>query len=151
MSNMGKYIGTPWGIILCIDYYKKEKIKGRIYHRYQKEPTEFNGMVEALLLIDEFFDELGYPFPGSKYHYFINNKKVMKSNMIKMWSDEEMLKNSGGKGTFVIRVEQRQHNTWQGKVTWVEEGKTENFQSALELIKMIDGVLESRVNIDENE
>lgn len=151
MSNMGKYVGTPWGIILCIDYYKEERIKGRIYYRYRKEPTEFNGMMEALLLIDDFFDELGYPFPGSKYHYFIKKEKIKKSDMTKIWSDEEMLKNSGGKGTFVIRVEQRQHSTWQGKVTWVEEGKTESFRSALELIKMIDGVLESGDALEENE
>ena len=38
MSNTGNYIGTPWGIILCVDYYRDEKINGRIYHRYQTEP-----------------------------------------------------------------------------------------------------------------
>ncbi len=151
MGNMGKYVGTPWGIILCIDYYKEEKIKGRIYHRYQKEPTEFHGMLEALLLIDKFFDELGSPFPGSKYHTFVKEERTKKSEMTKIWSDEEMLKNSGSKGTFVIRVEQRQHSTWQGKVTWVEAGKSESFRSALELIKMIDGALEAGNNTNSEE
>lgn len=41
-----------------------------------------------------------------------------------------------------VEVEQRQHSSWQGRVTWVEEGKTENFRSALELLKMIDGALD---------
>ena len=62
--------------------------------------------------------------------------------MARKLSDEEMLKNNGEKGTFIIRVEQRQHSSWQGRVTWVEEEKTENFRSALELLKMIDGALD---------
>ena len=41
VSNTGNYIGTPWGIILCVDYYQDEKINGRIYHRYQTEPIRF--------------------------------------------------------------------------------------------------------------
>ena len=47
VSNTGNYIGTPWGIILCVDYYQDEKINGRIYHRYQTEPIRVGGMTEA--------------------------------------------------------------------------------------------------------
>ena len=63
VSNTGNYIGTPWGIILCVDYYRDEKINGRIYHRYQTEPIRVGGMTEAVFEIDAFFDRLGYPFP----------------------------------------------------------------------------------------
>ena len=88
-----------------------------------------------------FFDRLGYPFPGTEIHYFIKHEKTKRIKMTRKLSDEEMLKNNGEQGTFIIRVEQRQHSSWQGRVTWVEEGKTENFRSALELLKMIDGAL----------
>ena len=88
-----------------------------------------------------FFDRLGYPFPGTESHYFIKHEKTQRIKMTRKLSDEEMLKNNGEQGTFIIRVEQRQHSSWQGRVTWVEEGKTENFRSALELLKMIDGAL----------
>lgn len=141
VSNTGNYIGTPWGIILCVDYYQDEKINGRIYHRYQTEPIRVGGMTEAIFEIDAFFDRLGYPFPGTESHYFIKHEKKQRIKMARKLSDEEMLKNNGEKGTFIIRVEQRQHSSWQGRVTWVEEGKTENFCSALELLKMIDGAL----------
>lgn len=141
VSNTGNYIGTPWGIILCVDYYQDEKINGRIYHRYQTEPIRVGGMTEAIFEIDAFFDRLGYPFPGTESHYFIKHEKTRRIKMTRKLSDEEMLKNNGEKGTFIIRVEQRQHSSWQGRVTWVEEGKTENFRSALELLKMIDGAL----------
>ena len=142
VSNTGNYIGTPWGIILCVDYYRDEKINGRIYHRYQTEPIRIRGMLEAVFEIDAFFDRLGYPFPGTESHYFIKHEKTQRIKMTRKLSDEEMLKNNGEQGTFIIRVEQRQHSSWQGRVTWVEEGKTENFRSALELLKMIDGALD---------
>ena len=144
MSNTGNYIGTPWGIILCVDYYRDEKINGRIYHRYQTEPIRIGGMLEAVFEIDAFFDRLGYPFPGTESHYFIKHEKTQRIKMTRKLSDEEMLKNNGEQGTFIIRVEQRQHSSWQGRVTWVEEGKKENFRSALELLKMIDGALDGR-------
>lgn len=144
VSNTGNYIGTPWGIILCVDYYQDEKINGRIYHRYQTEPIRIGGMLEAVFEIDAFFDRLGYPFPGTESHYFIKHEKTQRIKMTRKLSDEEMLKNNGEQGTFIIRVEQRQHSSWQGRVTWVEEGKTENFRSALELLKMIDGALDGR-------
>lgn len=46
------------------------------------------------------------------------------------------------KGTFIVKIMNTQNSTWQGNLTWVEEQKTQNFRSALEMIKMIDGVLE---------
>ena len=45
-------------------------------------------------------------------------------------------------GTFIIKILNKQHSTWQGSVTWVEEQKTQNFRSALELLKLIDGALD---------
>lgn len=52
------------------------------------------------------------------------------------------MKNSLNKGTFIIKVLNRQNSTWQGTVTWVEEQKVQNFRSALELLKLIDGALD---------
>ena len=48
------------------------------------------------------------------------------------------------KGTFIVKVMNTQNSTWQGSITWVEEERTQNFRSALEMIKMIDGVLEEK-------
>ncbi len=54
------------------------------------------------------------------------------------------------KGTFIVKVINNQNSTWQGTITWVEEQKTENFRSALEMIKLIDGALDKK-NEAENE
>ena len=42
------------------------------------------------------------------------------------------------KGTFVVKVEYCQNETWQGKVVWAEENRTERFRSMLELVKLMD-------------
>ncbi len=52
------------------------------------------------------------------------------------------------KGTFIVKVMNTQNSTWQGSITWVEEQKTQNFRSALEMIKMIDGVLAGDADIE---
>ena len=44
-------------------------------------------------------------------------------------------------GTFIVKIINKQNATWQGSVTWVDEQKTQNFRSALELIKLIDGAM----------
>lgn len=43
--------------------------------------------------------------------------------------------------TFIVHVTQNENASWQGQVTWADENVTKNFRSALELIKMIDGVV----------
>ena len=52
------------------------------------------------------------------------------------------------KGTFIVKIMNTQNSTWQGNLTWVEEQKTQNFRSALEMIKMIDGVLEGNTETE---
>ncbi len=64
-----------------------------------------------------------------------------KEGMSKVMKDEELLERHGDIGTFVIRVQHRQHSSWQGRVTYLEKDQTVYFRSALELIKIIDGTL----------
>ena len=44
--------------------------------------------------------------------------------------------------TFIVKIVNRQNETWQGSVTWTEKQKVQNFRSALELLKLINGALE---------
>lgn len=67
------------------------------------------------------------------------------------WKETTITVMSGkrkNKGTFIVKILNRQSSTWQGSVTWVEEQQTQNFRSALELIKMIDGALEEDAEIE---
>ena len=65
-----------------------------------------------------------------------------KEGMTRVMKDEDLLQQHGDMGTFVIRVQHRQHSSWQGRVTYLEKDQTVYFRSALELVKIIDGVLD---------
>lgn len=52
------------------------------------------------------------------------------------------------KGSFIVKILDRQNFTWQGTVTWVEKQKVQNFRSALELLKLIDGVLDEDTEME---
>ena len=56
-----------------------------------------------------------------------------------------MLK-STDKGSFVVRILDRQYHTWQGTVTWISNNEKKNFRSAIELIRIIDEALNENDN-----
>ena len=41
-------------------------------------------------------------------------------------------------GKFMITIKNRQNNTWQGVIEWIETGKKEYFRSALEMLSLIN-------------
>lgn len=43
--------------------------------------------------------------------------------------------------SFVVSIKGTENHSWQGTITWVNGKKSENFRSALELIKLIDSAL----------
>lgn len=155
MSASQLYVGNPCGMVLCIDRLDRNyKVTGRIYHGYRLEAMEFSSMAEAILYMDQFYDEMQYPFPGTKTRHFgkeeepvvIPYKKVNLRNKQRSVSDSELLDHKGRRGTFIVRVEQRQHSSWQGRVTWIEKGETVTFRSVLELLKLMDQALEQDRN-----
>ena len=58
------------------------------------------------------------------------------------------MKSGSNIGTFIVKILNRKNSTWQGTVTWVEEQRTQNFRSALELLKMIDGALDEDIDTE---
>lgn len=56
--------------------------------------------------------------------------------------------NERSNGTFLVKILNKQNSTWQGSITWMEEQKTQNFRSALELIKLIDEVLDGKNDLE---
>ena len=50
--------------------------------------------------------------------------------------------------SFIINILQQQNARWQGTITWVDENKTQNFRSALELIRLIDSTMDGEKTLD---
>lgn len=57
--------------------------------------------------------------------------------------DEELLQKHGELGTFIVRVQHRQNNSWQGRITWMEEDRTLSFRSIWELVKLMVSAVEA--------
>lgn len=140
MSEDGHYIGSPAGVVLCVDSHTDGKTSGYFYHAYSEDGVPVSSMESLVFALERLFDKLGFPFPDTNQRTFIKKKgnTARKERMIKVMGDDELLKKHGEIGTFIIRVQHRQHSSWQGLVTWSEENRTVPFRSALELIKMID-------------
>ena len=47
------------------------------------------------------------------------------------------------KQSFLVEILYQQNSTWQGTIKWINEGKSQNFRSALELLRLIDSTMES--------
>ena len=56
--------------------------------------------------------------------------------------EHDLTNRRGEKGTFVVHVQYRQNATWQGTVVWADKNKSQQFRSALELMKLIDSALD---------
>lgn len=138
------YMGISNSIILCVDREERQGISGRVYHAYSNGATRVRCFEEVIRIAESLFNDLGYPqmttndrdFSGNSY----SHRK--KEEMVRIMDDGTLLEQRGDLGTFTIRVQHRQHSSWQGKVTWIEKDETVYFRSALELMKMIDSVLE---------
>jgi len=144
MAASQSYIGTPNGIVLCVDRVVQDNIGGRLFHGYLEKEILFEGFEDMVRKTDSFFDELGFPQRGTNERSFekISDTGVRRGRMTRMMDDDKLLQQHGEMGTFVIRVQHRQHSSWQGRVTWLEENETVYFGSALELLKLIDGALD---------
>ena len=42
------------------------------------------------------------------------------------------------KQTFIVKISDCQNGTWQGKIVWAEENRSQHFRSTLEMIRLID-------------
>ena len=49
-----------------------------------------------------------------------------------------MLKRFDTKQTFIVKIYNCQNDTWQGKIIWAEENKSQHFRSMLEMLKLMD-------------
>jgi hypothetical protein len=92
--------------------------------------------------MEEYFDEIQFPMASTESRSFIKTKKdQQKKEGRKRMQDMSILNHKGDKATFIIHIQYRQNATWQGKIVWADQNKTQYFRSALEMMKLIDSAL----------
>jgi len=132
-------------LIICVDEVDGIFAKGRLFSAYLQSEHPFTCFEDIIHLSELIFDLNSFPQAAFGRRYFrtpsekhkIKREDIMQNLQV---IDEKELKR-GDKGTFVVRVMFRQNATWQGTVSWVEGGKTQNFRSMLELIHLLEDAL----------
>ena len=133
-------------MVLCVDEALGHgQYRGRIYHRYADGAIPVGASLAMLRVMEDLFDEIRFPSPAVRERSFVETDGLRSYHQEKkerIMSDKDLLTKHGDLGTFIIKVQQRQAGTWQGRVTWVEKNKTVRFRSVLELLKLMDeGIL----------
>ena len=185
-QNSQIYIGTPNGIVLCMDAGSGRFLRGRFYHAYSRDAIYFENANQLVSEMEKFFDSIQFPHPGTRMRSFEEDEKKARlaagseggaadvnktagtdqqaqntgnyrQNIIpfgkreKVMKDQELLSKHGDMGSFIIRVQQRQNSSMQGRLTWIEKNKTVHFRSVWELIRLIDSAVEMDNPIPEGE
>jgi len=52
--------------------------------------------------------------------------------------------------SFLVKIKYRKNSSWQGSVQWIESGKSQNFKSCLELIRLMDLAVNTGVETEES-
>ena len=108
--------GVPYDISIytvSIDSYMNKSLRGSFINNHYGDEVSFNSTVEMLFSMEQIMNMTGSPNEYDK---------------------------KGDIATFYIKIRFRQNASWQGNITWREGGKTEDFRSVFELLKIIDSV-----------
>ena len=153
MERSQWYIGSPNGVVLCVDQAGESRLSGRMYHGYSTEAVEIREIEQLLFELEHFFDSINFPYPSTNERKFQKEEthRGQIETKVKKVSDEELLKKHGDIGTFIIRVQHRQNSSWQGRITWMDKDKTISFRSVWEMIKLIASALDTVSGLEENE
>lgn len=120
-------------IQLCVDSYGDGVMKGRYYMK--TGGREFDSIVQFLTDVESVLDTINFPQAYTAKRSFSSSPSPV------VGSSPGPGPRRGAVGTFELRILFRQHTSWQGSVTWVEENREQTFRSVLELILLIDGAL----------
>ncbi|MBR0040646.1 MAG: hypothetical protein IJP64_04640 [Oscillospiraceae bacterium] len=144
MNKTQWYIGTPAGVVLCIDGSNEGDLSGKFYHSYTERAVPFAGVGQMVLRMEMLYDYLRFPYPGTNTRTFGEEKKLTRltEERKKKMSDDALLSKHGDIGTFIVRVQHRQNSSWQGRITWMEQDKTIQFRSVWEMIKLIESAVD---------
>ena len=136
-----------------MDRRAEGNFSGRLYHGYREDGLHFASIDEALDALDELYNSLRFPFPSTKERTFApnNHHPQQLERGDRIMKDETLLSKHGELGTFIIRVQQRQNSSWQGRITWSERNQTLHFRSTWEMVKLIESAIDIVCHTDSSD
>ena len=123
-----------WVTLVYVDSYQDGVFKGRFSNPYLENPEQFTSLSDFLVKFECLLDAMRLPQSFAEPRTFRNAPMTIQN-------DPQVRLLAGRKATFALSVRFRQHNSWQGYVTWLDKGQRQNFRSVLELILLLDSAL----------
>jgi len=147
IGDQKRYAANFNQVWIYIDGREDGDLQGTVFHPGQNHAWRFGGLIQLIQRCEHLYNTLQYPRSAYRLRSMKNNDDH-RSEMAAMKNDTIAF-NEKDKGmpTFIVKVQYRQNASWQGSVQWVEAGKTMNFRSTLELLKLMD----EAVNEGDNE
>ena len=127
---------------ICIDSYNRDVLEGRVYHS-----PEFEGGILFHSTM-EFLKIMEYIGEKTVTHDYVEKRTFQKLREIQIEKPLSAEFRKGKEATFIVRILFRQHASWQGTVMWCDKGREERFQSALELLLLMDSSMQ-KANIQQ--
>jgi hypothetical protein len=137
-----RFMISPFKV--CVDLMDVEQISGRVYSQSLRSPVAFRDIADLLMQLDELFDQRNFPKAFQRARTFSEDKAVPAAEQGKSEPESDYMtadlveSMKGDAATFLISVSTRQNSTWQGWLDWMDGSPHRPFNSALELIRLID-------------
>lgn len=128
-------------ILVCMDSYHNSVPKGWIHSHYRGSDG-FESLSQFLIKMDTLLDERNMPQSYTAPRTFASVPDHPDKGAA------HSLLRKGAKATFDIQVIFRQHTSWQGIITWLEQDLEQSFRSVLELVMLMDSALRSQEGSD---
>lgn len=154
MPEQNRQFVTSMAVRTLIRIYSYENtiLTGSITNAYLNQTFFFHDVLEMASILEQIYDTLSFPQSSLSYRSFrpTNRKHKQDSTYMKAGGDfmnmnkmPPELENTPEKASFLVHVQFRQHATWQGNITWVDKGVTQQFRSVLEMIRLMTDAVES--------
>ncbi len=130
---------SPAQILITLDAKSGPGMSGRLYSGYYRQVYLFRSETELLFAMDCLCDSMQFPQASFKSRSFESKYTKTLVREVENYMESEIeAALEQKKATFLVHIKFRQNATWQGSITWVEKEKTQNFRSALEMLKLMD-------------
>lgn len=146
MEKSQYYIGTPNGVVVCVERVENDRLCAELYHSYSREAVEIINYDQLIFEMEQVLDFINFPRAATNKRFFAGKEKSspnQDAERARVMSDEELLRKHGDLGTFIIRVQHRQNSSWQGRITWADKNKTVYFRSIWEMVKLIASAIDT--------
>ncbi len=142
---------------ICVNGNDNAEYQGEIWTQYQDDPVMFMSVTNMLSQMDDLMDDWDFPQRAlAQRHFYKNNvpentyeekDNILVIDRIKEQNGIRNVQNKKGKfATFVVHVAFRQNATWQGEIIHSEKNEKYHFDSAMEMLTLMDKCIKESDN-----